>query len=60
MKDGLIDGPMDHIFIMFWFPDLELGYLCAKFGENWWKMWVLEWAQILDRNALNKVRCPHK
>ena len=38
---GVDDGPTDrwtdgqNTFTMIWFPDLELGYLCAKFGEDW-------------------------
>ena len=31
--DGWTDGPST--FSMYWFPDSELSYLCAKFGEDW-------------------------
>ena len=31
--DGWTDGP--NTFNIAWFPALGLGYLCAKFGEDW-------------------------
>ena len=59
---GVDDGPTDwwtdgpNTFNIAWFPALGLGYLCAKFGEDWWR--IVSARAVTDKQTNEPVNRP--